>query len=131
MMQKALEIAAGVTDHVTGMFTAESTQTYNAAQLPQTPSSSVEVRRRRSASSDSDSKLKSGRNPKDIRYVSFRRSQRADRNYVYFTIPILMGLLVFVILILFIFIGVNGLGMVQTPERWADNTDKNLIVPAN
>lgn len=131
VMQKALAIAAGVSEHVTGMFTAEQSQTFAASQL-QTVEAAVQTRGRRDApASGPANKLKSGRNPTDITYVSYRRSQRADRNYVYFTIPIFMALLVGFIVVIFIFIGVNGLGMVQTPERWADPTDKCLSVPAN
>jgi len=50
-------------------------------------------------------------------------------SYLYFTIPIFMGVGAFIFIVMFILSGVYGLSLTQTPQRWADPTDKCLPVP--
>lgn len=63
-------------------------------------------------------------------YVALRPDQRHEEANVYFTIPILMGIIVILFMVSLFSIGVFGLMNVQTMERWPDAAhDKNLIVP--
>ena len=64
--------------------------------------------------------------------VSFPSAlQAADSMpYLYFTIPLFMGVIVFFVVLIFVLSGVYGVSLTQTPQRWADTTDKVLQVPA-
>jgi len=53
------------------------------------------------------------------------------KSYLYFTIPLFMGIIVMFLLVLFILTGIYGVSMIQTPQRWADPNDKCLSVPDN
>lgn len=51
------------------------------------------------------------------------------KSYLYFTIPLFMGVIVFLLIISVVLMGVYGVGLTQTPQRWADPNDKCLQVP--
>eukprot|EP00048_Salpingoeca_helianthica_P024107 m.29753 g.29753 ORF g.29753 m.29753 type:complete len:318 (-) comp9189_c1_seq1:31-984(-) len=71
--------------------------------------------------------------PKPPVFPKFAQSldRPVTKSYLYFTIPLFMGVIVMFILIFFILNGVYGVSWTQTPQRWADTTDKCLIVPEN
>jgi hypothetical protein len=66
-------------------------------------------------------------------FPTFKQSldRPVTKSYLYFTIPLFMGVIVMLILITVILSGVYGVSWTQTPQRWADSSDKCLIVPDN
>ena len=58
-------------------------------------------------------------------------TRRTTKSYQYFTTPLLMGVGIFTIVMLVVLGGVYGVGLTQTPLRWADREkDKPLPVPS-
>ena len=63
-------------------------------------------------------------------YVALRPDQRHERALVWFSVPILMGIIVGLFMIVMFSVGIAGIMRTQTMERWPDAShDKNLIVP--
>jgi hypothetical protein len=63
-------------------------------------------------------------------YVAMRPDQRHERALVWFSVPILMAIIVTLFMIIMISVGISGIMRTQTMERWPDAAhDKNLVVP--
>ncbi|EDQ87511.1 uncharacterized protein MONBRDRAFT_33335 [Monosiga brevicollis MX1] len=63
-------------------------------------------------------------------YITTRIQQRHEVANQWFSIPILMGLIIGIFIISLMLVGIWGLFATQTMERWPDaNTDKNIQVP--